>query len=216
MRTRTIEPRMLPPSDARRGFTLIEVLLVVVILGIAGVMVIPSMSQTNVLRIQAGVRTLVADVTFLQAEAIAFQSRRAIWFGMVPRWNDDLDTWEYVEGNGYVMAEVRGAELNLATDALPDPDNPRRPFARDFNDDEFGGAVLEDIDFNDTQILIFDELGGPVAEFDGPDPGNGGTLNISGQNASFRVDVQAFTGRVVVTKTQEGELPPVEESGSAP
>lgn len=191
-----------------RGFTLIEVMVVVVLLGIAGVLVIPSMSQTSVLRVQSSVRTLVADVAFLQSDAVAFQSRRAIMFGVVPVYDSESASWGFVEGNGYTLAEVRGAELNLETDALIDPDDPNRPFGRDFTRAEFGGAVLSDPSFNGGALLIFDELGGPVAELDGPDPGNGGTVLVSGSGAEFRVEVQAYTGRVRVTKTQDiGDAP---------
>ncbi len=192
-----------PPASIRNfrsAFTLIEVMVVVVLLGIAGVLVIPSMSQTNVLRVQSTVRTLVADVAFLQADAVAYQSRRAVVFGVVPRKNADSGAWEFVVGNGYTLAEVRGAALDLATDAMTDPDDPSRPFGRDFSEAKYAGAVLSDPLFNATPMLIFDELGGPVAELQGPDAGNGGSVRISGSGAAFRIDVQAYTGRVRVTK----------------
>ncbi|MBL8746558.1 MAG: hypothetical protein JNK58_09420 [Phycisphaerae bacterium] len=194
--------RSLPASARRRtsAFTLIEVMLVVVMLGIAGVLVIPSMSQTNVLRVQSTVRTLVADIAFLQSDAVAYQSRRAIVFGVVPRKNPDSGTWEFVAGNGYTLAEVRGASLDLATDALIDPDDSSRPFGRDFSEARYAGAVLSNPSFNGDSMLIFDELGGPVAELQGPDAGNGGSVRISGSGAAFRVDIQAYTGRVRVTK----------------
>lgn len=191
------------PRQNSTGFTLIEVLLVVVLLGIAGVLVIPSMSQAGVLRVQSSVRTLVSDVAFLQSDAVAYQSRRAIVFGVVPRYEAASDSWTFVEGNGYTLAEVRSAELNLETDALPDPDDPMRPYGRDFDRAEFGGATIFDAGFNGGSILIFDELGGPVAELDGPEPGNGGSVFISGSGAVFRVDVQAYTGRVRVTRTSD-------------
>lgn len=189
----------------RRGFTLIEVLLVVVILGIAGVLVIPAMSQTNVLRVQAAVRTLVADVTFLQSDAVAFQARRAVMFGVVPQFDEVSRTWDFVAGNGYTLAEIRpgAAAIDLMTDAIPDPDNPSRPLGRNFSLPEYGGASLTEPQFNGTTLLIFDELGGPVAEIDGPDPGQGGSVLISGSGSVFRVDVQAYTGRVLVTRTED-------------
>ncbi len=185
------------------GFTLIEVLIVVVVLGIAGALVIPSMSQTGVLRIQAAVRTMIADITYAQGEAMAFQARRAIWFGKVPRWDASSKAWEFVDGNGYTMAEVTGPTLSLVTNAMMDPDNLSRPLGRNFDDARFGGAVISSPVFNGAALLIFDELGGTVADLDGPDPGTGGSVTISGSGAVFRVDVQAYTGKVTVTKTQD-------------
>lgn len=192
-----------PIRPLRRAFTLIEVMIVVVVLGIAGALVIPSMSQTGVLRVQAAVRTLVADITYVQGEAMAFQARRAIWFGKVPQWDKAQSKWVFVDGNGYTLAEVTGATLNLQTNAMMDPDHPHRPLGRNFDDPRFAGAVISSPLFNGSALLIFDELGGTVAELDGPDPGAGGSVIISGSGAIFRVDVQAYTGKVTVTKTQD-------------
>lgn len=186
-----------------RGFTLIEVMIVVVLLGIAGALVIPSMSQVGVLRVQSTVRTVVADITYLQGEAMAYQSRRAIWFGKVARYNASSRAYEFVDGNGYTLAEVTGATLNLSLHAVPDPDFPSRPLSRDFDKPEYAGARLQNFSFNGGALLIFDELGGPVSELDGPDPGTGGNLEITGSGSVFRVDVEPYTGRVRVTKTAD-------------
>lgn len=197
--------RAAPPraGSRPRGFTLIEVLLIVALLGIAGVLVIPSMNQAGALRVQAGVRTLVSDISFLQAEAIAFQSRRAIWFGKVARLNAETGAWEFVDGNGYTMAEVTGPELTLSTNFLTDPDDPRRPFFRDFSGGDYGGAIISNARFNGGELLIFDEIGGTVAELDGPDPGEGGEVTIEGSGSQFIVSVQPYSGRVIVTRTRD-------------
>ncbi|MEM8836150.1 MAG: prepilin-type N-terminal cleavage/methylation domain-containing protein [Planctomycetota bacterium] len=193
--------RLGPP---RNGFTLVEMLITVAILGLAGALVIPSMSQTDALRIQAGVRQTVADITYVQGDAMAFQQRRAIWFGRVPQLNDDTGVWEFVEGDGYTVADVRGPALDLATDSMFDLSDPTRPMGVDFSEGRYGGAVLGNIDFNETDLLIFDELGGPVAELDGPDPGNGGAVEISNGDVTFEIAVAPFTGRVIVTRTEAG------------
>ncbi len=190
-----------------RGYTLVEILIVVVILGIAGAMVIPSMAQTGVLRIQASVRTLVSDITFAQADAMAFQSRRVVSFGRVARW--DGDSWEIVAGNGYTLyAPPPGAAaVDYVNDFIVDPaatsgSQPDRPYSRDFSENRFAGAVISNIDFNGGNDLIFDELGGPVRLLQGDDPGVSGTLEISGPNARFSVSVEAYTGRVTVTRLE--------------
>lgn len=183
----------------RRGFTLIELLVTIAVLGIAGALVIPSMTQTDVLRVQAAVRTVIADITFVQADAIAFQSRRAIWFGMVPQ--RDGNTWRYVEGNGYTVAEVTGPSLDLTTNAMIDPDNGTSPLGRNLANGRFGGATIESPSFNGESLLIFDELGGPVRELSGEEPGNGGSVSIASREATFTINVAPITGRVTVTRT---------------
>lgn len=184
----------------RHGFTLIELLVTITVLGIAGALVIPSMTQTGVLRVQAAVRTLVADITFVQADAIAFQSRRAIWFGKVAQKNPDSGAWEYVDGNGYVVAEVNGPSLDLATDAMVNPDDQVSPFGRNFGNGEFGQAVIETPSFNDDSLLIFDELGGPVSTLTGPEAGEGGSVHVVSPDSDFTVTVAPITGRVGVQR----------------
>lgn len=184
----------------RGGFTLIELLVTITVLGIAGALVIPSMTQTGALRVQAAVRTLVADITFVQADAIAFQSRRAIWFGMVPQKNADSGAWEFVAGNGYTVAEVNGPELDLTTDAMIDPDDQVSPLGRNFAVGNFGQAVIESPSFNSESLLIFDELGGPVENLTGPEAGEGGSVQIVSPVAEFTITVAPITGRVGVSR----------------
>lgn len=188
---------------ARRGVTLIEVLIVVVILGIAGVMVIPSMANVGVLRIQSAVRTLVGDITYIQSEALANQSRYVMALGRVAQLNDE-GVWEVVEGNGYtIFAPPPGAAaINVASpiDVLFDPLDNGRPMSRDFTEEQFAGAQIEDVDFNDGELLIFDELGGPVLNLTSDEPGAGGSLRVVGTDSAFLVTVEAFTGRVEVIR----------------
>lgn len=194
------------------GYTLIELVVTLAILGIAGTMVIPAMTQSGVLRTQAAVRTIVADITFAQGDALAYQERRAIWFNRFGVPGDGGYTYE--EGNGYVLAEVEGPVLDLETDAMFDPDSLDRPYFRDFGAvdrnretwNKYGGVTIENIDFNGGETLIFDELGGPVENLTGPEPGNGGSLEVRSEMASFRISVAPFTGRVTVERIEnEGD-----------
>lgn len=185
------------------GFTLVELLLTVAILGIAGALVIPSMTQTGVLRVQAAVRTVVADIAFVQADAMAYQTRRAIWFNRVPR--ADGGVWTYDVGNGYTVGEVSGASFDLATDALYHPDTPSRPFSRNFSEERFGGARINAVDFEGEELLIFDELGGPVADLTGPAVSVGGTINIQGQGVEYQIGVAPLTGRITIDEVDVSE-----------
>lgn len=191
------------------GYTLIELVITLALLGIAGTMVIPAMTQSGVLRTQAAVRTIVADITFLQGDALAYQERRAIWFGRYAE--NDAGNYTYGEGNGYVLAEVNGPVLDLATDAMPDPDFPEAPLFRDFGAidrnrtawNKYGGVTIENVNFNGGDMLIFDELGGPVENLTGPEAGNGGSLEVRGDLAAFRINVAPFTGRVTVERIDD-------------
>jgi prepilin-type N-terminal cleavage/methylation domain-containing protein len=64
----------------RAAFTLIEILVVVVILGIASVVVIPGLGTHNDLNAASAARTMVADMIFAQNRAILGISMRYVNF----------------------------------------------------------------------------------------------------------------------------------------
>ncbi len=167
-----------------RGYTLVELLIVVTILGILGTMVIPSFGSTNVLRTQAAVRTIVADITFAQSDALAYQQPRAVMF--------DADT------NSYTLVEVNGATLDADADALYDPRGPEQRYRVYLGEMDFGGAFIENVSFNGGTALIFDEIGGPVPSASSTSLSTGGSLEVVGPQARYRINVAPFTGRVTV------------------
>jgi hypothetical protein len=94
--------------------------------------------------------------------------------------------------------------IDLDADALYEPHGPGQRYIVDFDDEDFGGAVIESADFDGDTVLIFDELGGPVATLDGDAPSAGGAVRVSGSGFTFEVSVEAYTGRVTVTKVSGG------------
>ncbi|MFO0493813.1 MAG: Tfp pilus assembly protein FimT/FimU [bacterium] len=66
----------------KRGLTLVEVMVVIALLGIAAALVVPAMGTTGGLRVQGAIRTIVSDLTFAQSDAIAFQQPRAVVFDL--------------------------------------------------------------------------------------------------------------------------------------
>jgi prepilin-type N-terminal cleavage/methylation domain-containing protein len=57
----------------RRGFTLVEILMVVIILGIASAVVVPNLGTHNDLNAAAAARVVVADLVYAQNKAIVSQ-----------------------------------------------------------------------------------------------------------------------------------------------
>jgi prepilin-type N-terminal cleavage/methylation domain-containing protein len=164
----------------RCAYTLIEILIVVVILGIAGALVIPTFGQTEILRIQAAVRTIVSDINLAQSDALARQQQRALVFD--------------VPANRYVIVEVPGGVI--------DPNLNRIRSVNLNNAHKFHTTRLETVDFDGQPVLVFDSMGGPVVAPGSNAPGTGGTIVISGSGSIFEIKVEAYTGRVSVRRLQ--------------
>ncbi len=165
----------------RRAYTLVEVLIVVVILGIAGALVVPSFASTDSLRVQGALRMLVADITVQQSDAIAYQSGRGIFFRQ-----DGQDA-------SYVLADVVNSELDVTS-----------PIAetRHLGGEQFGWCHFDSIDFPD-HMIVFDELGGPVAAPGSDVAAPAGSITISGSHQRFKINLEAYTGRVTVQALAE-------------
>ena len=169
-----------------------EVLIVVVILGIAGAMIVPSLGSTNVLKAQAALRSIVSDITFAQSDAVAFQEKRAIVF----------DT----TNSTYTLVQVPGNTIDLTANTMYDPTKYNGKWVVDFvKEKRFGDARITSANFgNGSTALVFDGLGGPVADASSNNPGLGGTVRVTGSGASWTITVEAFTGRVTVAQDPAG------------
>jgi prepilin-type N-terminal cleavage/methylation domain-containing protein len=165
-------------TRARRGYTLIELLVVISVLGIAGAMVIPALGQTNVLRVQAAVRTIISDINYAQSDALARQASRAVVFD--------------VANNTYSILEVHGQTLDPVNDTIQ---MTNLNLANIYHDTRLVSAA-----FDGTNVIVFDELGGPVAGPGSSNPGAGGSIVVGGSGSQFRINVEAYTGRTSVTR----------------
>lgn len=156
---------------AARGFTLIEVLIVVAIIGLAGAIVVPAIGRMGSLQIQAASRIVIADLIYAQNEAIAHQSVRKLVF--------DAATGSYkltdAQGNTLAATWKNGDDANYVVSFKADG--------------RFAGVDLSTVDFGGAKEISFDALG---------TPSSGGTVDLVSGSYRYRVSVAAFTGRVTV------------------
>lgn len=166
------------PSRPRCAFTLVEMIVVITMLGIAASMIIPSMSSAGTLRVQGTLRSIVSDIGVAQSDAIAFQARRAVVFNYT------------TDASRYVVAEINGGVVDTATGIIYD---------RHFGGENFGFSTVTATNLTDSTLYL-DEMGGPI---DGPtsdNPAGTGYVEITGSNQTFRINIEAYTGRVTVQR----------------
>ncbi len=171
----------------RRAYTLLELMIVIVLLGVAAAVVAPNLRGSEPIRVQTAVRAIASDIMFAQSDALAYQQRRAVVFDPA--------------ANTYWIAEVTGNTVDFNADAMYKVDGPNQRFLVSIDDLSGGAAQLISADFDGLEMVVFDELGGPVAGLASETPASGGSLVIGGDDgARFRLRVEPYTGRVTVER----------------
>lgn len=166
-------------ADKRFGFTLIEVLIVVTIIGIAGAIVVPHMLTAGTMGIQAAARNVIADLLYAQNEAIANQDARRVFFDAA---NETYRLERLVEGEWQTISvDWKGKKDEGGN------------YEMDFNKQtgQFGRVKIVSADFGGDSWVEYDPLGAPSS---------GGTVVLQFQETGYRVTVASFTGRVTVEK----------------
>ncbi len=170
---------MLSHAHLQRAFTLVEVLVVVAIIAIAGAIVVPSINNAGSLNVQAASRLVIADLLYAQNDAVAQQKSRKVVFEPA--------------SNRYRLTALDGTTLGVNwKSGVAATGN----YVVDFgNDDRFRGIVLENINFGDDNQIIFDPLGGPDT---------GGSVEVVFGPNRYRIVVAAITGRITVAPVDGG------------
>lgn len=164
-------------KPGRSGFTLIEVLVVVTIIGIAGAIVVPQMMRAGSLQIQAAARMVIADLLYAQNEAIAQQAPRRVTFDPA--------------SNSYRLTDAAGTVL-----AVSWKNDAAGNYVVDLaHDGRFSGVTISAASFGGSGTIEFDALGAPSA---------GGNVDLTSGSIRFRVSVAPFTGRITVAPISGG------------
>lgn len=167
----------------RGGFTLVEVLAVVVILGIASAMVMPYLGTRNDQYVQAAARVAMADLIYAQNQAIVTQTTQYVQF--------DTTAQTY----SLLTASPATSPLVYAT-------NPTstQNYLRKFNSSttpQLQNVTLNTVNFDGKTTMAFDELGQPLSwdpatNTTAPFVGTG-TIVLQSGTFSMTVSVEPYT-----------------------
>ena len=158
------------------GFTLIELIIVIVIISIAALTAIPMMSSAASVQIRSAANMLTADLEYAKSMAISRGQKFSVVF--------DKDTEKYwiEDQNGNVIAHPVKKGFDYVVDFQ--------------NDSRLNKVDIVDADFDTTSKVKFDYLGSP---YNGNStPLNSGVISLQAGGTNTTVRVEAVTGFVLI------------------
>ena len=175
------------PRANPRGFTLIEILCVVIILGIAGAVIVPQLGTRDDLRAASAARALMADLIYAQNLAITSQSNHYVAFDVTNRrytvLNSALAIVQHpVEKSNFVMTYGPGGSPGLRECSLSSA--------------AFLGTSSADM----RTTIGFDELGTPLVRYGGVvETLTAGEVKVKSGNHELTIRIEPYTGQITVS-----------------
>ncbi|RPJ38924.1 MAG: prepilin-type N-terminal cleavage/methylation domain-containing protein [Planctomycetaceae bacterium] len=159
------------------GFTIIEVILVVVIIGIAAAVVVPMASSAGGMQLRAAVNMVAADLEYAKSMAISRGQAYSVVF------NKTTETYSVV---------------NQADTVIQHPVKKGFPYVIDFRSEgRLDRVEILDASFDATNKVTFDYLGSP---YNGtPGPLNSGVVTLRSGTTTRTVSVEPVTGFISVS-----------------
>ena len=170
-------------NNLRPAFTLVEMLVVVLIIGIAMTVIIPMIGNCNDFRVATAARQLVSALLYAQTKAISTQQRHRVVFDSA--------------GNNYKI-EVQNTDGSFSV--ITHPVN-KSPYQITYsNIGELESVTIDDsVDFGGESTVWFDSLGVPYSgDAVAVSLAAQGDVTVSAGSESQTISVAPVTGRVSI------------------
>ncbi len=158
------------------GFTLVELIIVIVIISIAALTAIPMMSSAAGVQIRSAANMLTADLEYAKSMSISRGQNYSVVF------DKDAESYRIEDQDGNV---------------IPHPVKKGFGYVIDFQSDgRLNKVDIVDVDFDATSEVKFDYLGSP---YNGNStPLNSGVISLQAGGTTTTVTVEAVTGFISI------------------
>jgi prepilin-type N-terminal cleavage/methylation domain-containing protein len=151
-----------------RGFTVIEILIVLVIITIAALTAVPMMSSASSIQIRSASSMIAADIEYAKSMAISRGQNYSVVF------DQSADSYWIEDQGGVILHPVKKGFDYLV----------------DFRGDSRLNRVdITGASFNGNPDVEFDSMGSPVS---------GGTVSIQAGDATVTITVESITGYISI------------------
>ena len=153
------------------GFTVVEILILVVIISIAAMIAVPLMSSSAGMQIRSAANMISADLEYAKSLAITRGQNYSVVFDTIN------DSYQIQDQSGNV---------------IPHPVKKGFDYIVDFrNDGRLSKVDITDADFNLMQTIIFDLFGSPDS---------GGYVRIQAGGMTATINVESVTGFISISE----------------
>ena len=159
------------------GFTLIEVLLVVVIIAIAAMITVPMVSSAGSVQIHSAANMIAADLEYAKSMSISRGQNFSVVF------DKTTESYSIKDQTGTTIAHPVKKGFDYVVDFQ--------------NDGRLNKVDIVDVNFDSTSEVKFDYLGSP---YNGSsNPLNSGVINLQAGGTTMTVIVEPVTGFISIT-----------------
>jgi prepilin-type N-terminal cleavage/methylation domain-containing protein len=164
------------------GFTLAEILIVVLIIAIAAMIAVPMMGSMDSMQIRTAANMIAADLEYAKSMAISRQENYSVVFGPASDYYKICDASGTIIGHP-VKKGLFKYEVNFSTDSRLDK------------------VVIESANFDSSSTITFDSLGSPHSgSATLPHYLNDeGAISVKAGDFTMTVRVEPVTGFISIT-----------------
>lgn len=163
------------------GFTLLEIMVVVIIIGIAAMIAVPMLGTAADLQVRAAAERIAADLEYAKGLAISHQKPFSVEFDTA------TETYSILDENG---------------DPVSHPARPSQDYVVNFSTDRemssvnIGAAVFNSVMYD---TVTFDYLGSPYRGTGTGTPLNLGRVTLQAGDFTLYVNVEPITGYISIS-----------------